>query len=171
MNPHYERYLFRKYEPLYQGHKLPVTQNLMAFGFEHGDGWFNIINELSYQLCHDWLFEKNAYEAIKGREGQLKYPKQEEGKYNPIITDSMIDAKLHDMEIERKKIPLVFQVKEKFGALRYYVGSATDEQHGLINMACALSAVTCEICGAPGKINSYGWLRCLCKKHRKEHEG
>lgn len=50
MSPDKTKYLFDTYPELYAGRKLPLTQNLMAFGFEHADGWFKIIDDLSKNI-------------------------------------------------------------------------------------------------------------------------
>ena len=67
----------------------------------------------------------------------------------------------------------VKQVKEKFGALRYYTDSAppevSDKINTLINDACNQSAHICELCGQPGKIiYRGGWYRARCKNHEGE---
>jgi hypothetical protein len=57
------------------------------------------------------------------------------------------------------------QIKEKFGGLRFYVGSAPDEVHVAIEAAENLSFLTCENCGAPGSLDtSKAWIRTLCEK-------
>jgi len=55
-------YLLGRYPVLYQGHKLPITQNLMSFGFEHGEGWFKLIDQLSADITA--LDEKNGSTTI-----------------------------------------------------------------------------------------------------------
>lgn len=50
MNAKNTAYLIGRYPILYQGHKWPITQNLMAFGFECGDGWFKLIDQLSADI-------------------------------------------------------------------------------------------------------------------------
>lgn len=57
------------------------------------------------------------------------------------------------------------QVKEKFGGLRFYVASATDEQYAVISFVESLSTKTCEVCGAAGKQRGKGWIRTLCDEH------
>lgn len=57
------------------------------------------------------------------------------------------------------------QVKEKFGTLRFYVVTASDEQFDAIDEAEAESCVTCEVCGKLGKIRKEGWYKVLCKDH------
>jgi hypothetical protein len=50
MNEKNTEMLFRKYPKLYKTKDSPLTESLMAFGFEHSDGWFNIIDELSAKI-------------------------------------------------------------------------------------------------------------------------
>lgn len=57
------------------------------------------------------------------------------------------------------------QVKQKFGALRFYLADYPDAVDPLIAHAEYLSARTCEVCGQPGKIRDDGWLRALCDGH------
>lgn len=56
------------------------------------------------------------------------------------------------------------QIKEKFGTLRVYTDGWSEEINTIIDEAEAKSAVTCESCGKPGKINQGGWLKCLCEE-------
>jgi hypothetical protein len=50
MTKDHTRHLFEKYPLLYRGATKPITQSLMAFGFECGDGWFRLIDGLSEKL-------------------------------------------------------------------------------------------------------------------------
>jgi hypothetical protein len=50
MNAEHTAYLIDKYPVLYQGHTWPITQGLMAFGFECGDGWLELIDQLSSDI-------------------------------------------------------------------------------------------------------------------------
>jgi len=85
----------------------------------------------------------------------------------------------------------VDQVKQKFGAMRFYAQvyttatdldgifltnikvapeheAAKEKIRALIQKAEADSTFTCEVCGAPGNIvNLSGWLQASCKKHGK----
>ena len=60
------------------------------------------------------------------------------------------------------------QVKEKFGTLRFYADGGNDMTDGMIWMAEALSACTCEVCGKPGKLRGGGWVKTLCDEHALE---
>ena len=61
---------------------------------------------------------------------------------------------------------VAIQVKEKYGELRFYVGSASERQEAMIEFAEALSARVCEACGAPGSLRSLsGWYAARCDEH------
>ena len=62
------------------------------------------------------------------------------------------------------------QVKEKFGGLRFYVESATPEQHAVISFTEALSYYTCELCGSTKDIgHTQGWITTMCKECYENH--
>ena len=50
MNAEHTRQLWNDYPILYRGRKYPLTQSLIPFGFECGDGWFRPIQKLSAAL-------------------------------------------------------------------------------------------------------------------------
>ena len=60
---------------------------------------------------------------------------------------------------------LVTQVKEKFGGLRFYVGSALPSVFDVIDECERLSYTICEICGDTGKPREGGWIKTLCDEH------
>lgn len=62
MTPKLEALLFEKHKQILRGKNLSVKENLMPFGFECGDGWFTLIDELCSVI--DWILE--CHEEIKG---------------------------------------------------------------------------------------------------------
>jgi len=60
---------------------------------------------------------------------------------------------------------IAVQVKEKFGALRFYTTGGVQYTRGLIWFADALSAVVCEECGAPALSSGSGWIVTRCADH------
>ena len=62
----------------------------------------------------------------------------------------------------------ICQVKEKFGGLRFYINSGSDEIHKRIIEAERKSHKVCEKCGEPGKSISGGWIVTLCEFHAEE---
>lgn len=60
-------------------------------------------------------------------------------------------------------LPCTEQVKEKFGTLCFYMSTATDEMHKIIDNATDKSGKTCERCGVRGFLRWYrGWKMTLC---------
>jgi len=70
----------------------------------------------------------------------------------------------------------IAQIKEKFGQLRVYSDPLPDwsgdwpEIEGLIAEASIASETICEVCGAPSKRESDGWISVLCELHREEQK-
>jgi hypothetical protein len=67
------------------------------------------------------------------------------------------------------------QIKEKYGGLRFYIGSGSDEIHTRIHEAEDESYKTCYECGEPGKRRSGGWVVVMCdpcwEKEEKKRDG
>lgn len=70
----------------------------------------------------------------------------------------------------------VFQAKEKFGGLRYYVGHSddydgSDEERSkfgaLVMYTENISYEICEFCGKAGATRTSGWWKTLCDEHAK----
>lgn len=59
----------------------------------------------------------------------------------------------------------LYQTKEKFGGLRFYIESYNEKLNDLINAAEELSYVTCSVCGETGKMRNTSWVNVLCDKH------
>ena len=78
--------------------------------------------------------------------------------------------KLIEEAVEKGWDKQICQVKEKFGGLRFYINSASDEVFEIIRKYESLSYETCETCGEKGELRKGGWLLTLCDKHYKENE-
>ncbi len=50
MSPELEQKLLEKYPTIFADHAAPPTVSLMCFGFECGDGWFDLLDTLCAQL-------------------------------------------------------------------------------------------------------------------------
>lgn len=73
-------------------------------------------------------------------------------------------------ETELLEYPQVQQIKEKFGGLRIYLSWEDDYIYGIINMAEAMAARTCEVCGDHGELRGGSWFKTLCDEHHEERE-
>lgn len=88
MNEVNTKKLLEKYPELYRGTKLPITENLMSFGFEHGDGWMNLLDELSAKIMYIAKLEKQDIPLavqVKEKYGTLRF-------YTNWSTDLMDDV-------------------------------------------------------------------------------
>lgn len=147
MNPDLETRLFNRFE--FYRPELPMTVSLMCFGFECGDGWFDLIWELSENL-----------------------EKLEKKRLESIPVNEVAKSELGDINYKLN----VVQVKEKMGDLHFYVDNANEEQYQLIQEYERKSVSICEQCGKQGKMYNDGWLYVACdecnnnRKHRKEPE-
>lgn len=88
----------------------------------------------------------------------------------------LISDLIKDIQNELSKTPEltleVYQVKEKFGGLRFYVGVQEDynlpiEIWNIISFYEDQSNSICEVCGELGKPTKKGWIKTLCEKHTK----
>lgn len=63
------------------------------------------------------------------------------------------------------------QVKEKFGGLRFYINSGSDEIFARISKAEKDSYEICEKCGDKGELRrDIGWYKTLCDEHYQERK-
>ena len=134
-----DKTLCAKYPKIFRNRRGDPRQTLMCFGFEHDDGWFDIIDTLCHTIQHhlDW---KRGLDEFKS---------------------------LSEEEWDESHQTVAVQVKEKWGGLRFYVNSSDHYIDGAIALAESLSLRTCEICGSPGKPRGGGWVRTLCDGHFK----
>lgn len=65
---------------------------------------------------------------------------------------------------------VVAQIKEKFGGLRFYYDGGNDVIDGMVRMAEAWAANSCEECGKPGVLRSGGWMQTLCDEHEEKRQ-
>jgi hypothetical protein len=83
-----------------------------------------------------------------------------------------LNEKLNEIDPDHK----VMQIKEKFGALRYYASFSDDVDDiswgicwDLIDEYSNKTAEACEVCGGKAKaITTKGWVHTMCDEHSKE---
>jgi len=169
MNPKLASKLLNTYLELYSEHDRPPSESLMCFGFEVGDGWFNIIDTLSRSILfhikseidHEiFLRENRCFRRIFVG---LRHSWNTWNWYKYVWRNIKEYIRLRcPLDIDSMQVHAV-QVKEKFGGLRFYVSGGDNEVYGMITMAEAMSYVICEDCGKPGALHHRGgWLKTVC---------
>ena len=170
MREELDKQLCAKYPQIFKNRFGSPKETLMCFGFECGDGWYNIIDILCGKLTSEYRSAKGQYEYIKDKVNQPTYGFKDNGDpVGKIITQELIDERKAKLDEETLKVPVAVQIKEKFGGLRFYVHAATDKHYNYISFAESMSYRTCEECGAPGKTYTDGWHKTLCDIHAEMH--
>lgn len=141
MKPELDQELCSKYPLIFRDRRASQQTTAMCWGFDCGDGWYNIIDRLC--LCIQGYLDWNA--SSRGR---------------------LLESNPHNLPIPQEIEQVVaLQVKEKFGTLRFYYSGGDSFIKGLVDMAESMSGVTCDVCGNPGKRVQGGWITTRCSSH------
>jgi hypothetical protein len=174
MKQELDKLLCEKYPKMMVNRNKNMQETCMCWGFDCGDGWFNILDQLMGNIQHhiDW--------KIKQRDGAIKYndmaAQAKAGNFDlfeetmkALPNDEYKEKRLGeivagDFRAVPESIPQVTldQVKEKFGTLRFYYSGGDDYISGMVSLAESMSGVTCEGCGNPGESRGGGWIHTYC---------
>ena len=174
MKQELDKLLCERYPKMMVNRNKPMQETCMCWGFDCGDGWFNILDQLMGSIQHhiDWK-EKQRKWAIDYNEmaAQAKAGNFDlfEETMKAVPNDEYKEKRLAEIiagdfrEIP-ESIPQVTldQVKEKFGTLRFYYSGGDDYIDGMVSLAESLTGVTCESCGNPGERRGGGWVHTYC---------
>jgi hypothetical protein len=182
MRAELDKLLCEKYPKMMVNRNKGMQETAMCWGFDCGDGWYNILNQLMGNIQHhiDWK-EKQRAGAIKYNEmaAQAKAGNfdlfEETMKAQP--NDEYKEKRLAEIVAgDFRQVPPEFpqvtldQVKEKFGTLRFYYSGGDDVIDGMVRMAEAMSGTTCESCGNPGERRGGGWVHTYCEPCEEARE-
>lgn len=182
MRTELDQELCEKYPLIFADRHKPMTETCMCWGFDCGDGWFDLLDKLCANIQHhiDWSHKNNKFDL----EYNHRIEEAKKGNLDPIQeyykglwgmnAESRIEETIKNGVREvRPIIPQVVaeQIKEKFGTLRFYYRGGDDYIHGMTTMAESISAVICIGCGAPTDLkNDGGWIHNLCNTCEKKRE-
>jgi hypothetical protein len=182
MKQELDKLLCEKYPKMMVNRNKPMQETCMCWGFECGNGWFNILDQLMGNIQHhiDWKEKQRKwaidynYLAAQCKAGNFNAFEEA----NKNLTDEeyknkkLAEIVAGDFRQVPESIPQVTldQVKEKFGSLRFYYTGGDDYISGLVSMAESMSGVTCEGCGNPGVQDGKGWIRTECQPCAEKRE-
>ena len=182
MKQELDKLLCEKYPKMMVNRNKNMQETCMCWGFECGDGWFNILDQLMGNIQHhiDWK-EKQRKWAIDYNEmaTQAKAGNFDlfEETMKALPNDEYKEKRLAeivagDFREVPNSIPQVTldQVKEKFGTLRFYYTGGDDYISGMVSLAESLTAVTCENCGNVGERRGGGWVHTYCEPCEEARE-
>jgi hypothetical protein len=177
MKKELDEYLCKVYPKMMVNRNKSMQETCMCWGFECGDGWFQILNQLMGNIQHhiDWRGRQRDIDikfnemAVQLKAGDSTLFDEE---YKDLIGLDFKEKRKQEL-INRfpisipEPIPQVTldQVKEKFGTLRFYYTGGDDYIRGMVTMAESMSGVTCEECGKPGTQTGGGWIKTVCVEH------
>ena len=81
MKKEHDEYLCKVYPKMMVNRNAPITETCMCWGFECGDGWFPILNQLMGNIQHhiDWknrteeVVQQVVLEQVKEKFGTLRF--------------------------------------------------------------------------------------------------
>ena len=185
MREELDKKLCETYPKMMVDRNKPMTETCMCWGFECGDGWYDLLNHLMSGIQHhiDWK-QKQRSAAIAHNQAIIDAQRQPPNwtKFNEVyptnnswteeLRKSIINhtATLREVPNECPQVVLN-QVKEKFGTLRFYYTGGDDYISGMVTLAESLSGTICEGCGSSAKTywpksengGIGGWVRTLCQ--------
>jgi hypothetical protein len=182
MRQELDKLLCDRYPKMMVNRNKPMTETCMCWGFDCGDGWFEILNQLMSNIQHhidwkekqrQWAIEYNEMaKAAKEGNFELFEKKNDYSTSEEYKQKRLAEIIAGDFRTVPDSIPQVTldQVKEKFGTLRFYYTGGDDNINGMVRMAEAMSGVICEGCGNPGERHGGGWVRTLCVPCEEKRE-
>lgn len=185
MSPELDAKLCEKYPKIFRDRHAPMTQTCMCWGFDIGDGWYNLLNgacalvqhhidedrkqrlsALQYNRALYWALERNNTTALTkfftfGEVG---------GEWAKKQVELELAKATYRAVPEVSSQLIATQIKEKFGTLRFYYFGGDEYCEGVIDLAAYMSGCTCEECGKPGKSTNGGWIKVRCSDCLKDEE-
>jgi len=183
MNEENDLRLVKEFPLLYGDRDAPMQSTAMCWGFSCGDGWFDIIWDLSSKLepLIQKFIDDNPLAPCGGcgckKERHYGWKSWKPGKCLAIHVDPESEEEPPNNYFAcfcneyRSPHPKASQVKEKFGGLRFYMSCGTDEMFDLIDEADTASYKICEECASGDATqNDVGWIRTLCESCRENYD-
>ena len=164
MDENLDKKLCEDFPLLYADRNASMQTTCMCWGFP-GDGWHSIIRELSSKL--ESLIQKFIDENpnLPCRWCSVKKDVHEQGWHSKGKWEDDGVSKhyvCHGPNGYEAEYPRASQVKEKYASLRFYMTSASNEMYDLIREYERKSTITCEDCGAPGKLRGGRYYVTQC---------
>jgi len=178
MNDQLDNKLCERYPKIFVNRDKSPQESCMHWGFEIGDGWYDIIDDLCTALTYTFTTSIEVDEV--------------DGKRLGIEPTTWSGKVQYFFKVEPPQI-IADQVKEKFGILRFYYHLVFDTNNqelvksgkypeleeinkryrdfvdGIIHFAETMSSVTCEATGKRGRMHVRGgWFKVLNDEVAKE---
>ena len=146
----------------------------IQFGFECGDGWYMLLDNLMNEIDNHLKNVNNINNSV------FKYQWMWKLQYQLRIRTSSTQKRLRKLgdwiyeKAPRKKLPEITikieQIKEKYGGLSFYYSGGDEAIEGMVSLAESLSYQICEYCGNTKNIGyTKGWISAMCENCYENH--
>jgi hypothetical protein len=174
MKQELDKLLCERYPKMMVNRNKPMQETCMCWGFECGDGWFNILDQLMGNIQHhiDWKLRQQRiatdYNSMAAQAKAGNFDLFEENMKDTVNLEykekRLAEIVAGDFRSVPNAVPQVTldQIKEKFGTLRFYYTGGDDYIDGMVRMAESMSGVICEGCGNVGERRDGGWVHTYC---------
>ena len=182
MSPELDKQLVEKYPKIFANRHASPETRAMCWGFECGDGWFNILDKMCRNI--QWHIDHSRKDRARALRFNRALRKALKGNIEPLIKNHTYGdspnsrqwaedtvKKLMSNNPQFRPVPeactqvVASQVKEKFGMLTIYHRGGNSYTDGVLRVAEEMSRHVCEECGKPGYSTATGWIRTLCDEH------
>jgi hypothetical protein len=182
MKQELDKLLCERYPKMMVNRNKDMKETCMCWGFECGNGWFNILDQLMSSIQHhiDWKDKQRKWAidynemAAQAKAGNFDlFEETMKAQPNDEYKEKRLgEIVAGDFRQVPDSIPQVTldQVKEKFGTLRFYYSGGDDYISGMVSFAESLTAVICESCGNPGERRGGGWVHTYCDPCEEKRE-
>ena len=163
MKDELEQKLVKKYPKIFRDYHGDMTQTCMTWGFECGDGWYDIIDNLCANIekvCEQ--YKKKSIEVIavqvKEKFGGLRF-------YFLTTEKSIIFPKLkYYIQKMMFSVGLGIYYWWLIDQRKKVWKSPYEKISDLVHQVELKSYKTCEQCGQPGKVRQGCWVHTFCDK-------
>lgn len=137
MSPELDKRLCEEFPEIFKNRHAPMSKTCMCWGFDVGDGWYDIIHEACEKL-----------EQLRFKTGMVVYAEQVKEKFGTLRFYINEDGRR--LKLTKSQRNEVWE-------------NAVD----IVSEAEVKSSKICEECGNTGNINKRGWKVTLCDECRK----
>lgn len=178
MNTNLDTELCRKYPHVFADRRASMQTTAMCWGFECGDGWYQLLDKTAAELellivgyINTHPQERNPFPwfMLHG------WTSVKWAACHPLVAIRVCMKWVKvglGLQMAEPWWPRASQVKEKYGALCFYITSGTREMYAIVDKAGSQSLMTCENCGKKGKARGREWIytRCVTCWKKKQNE-
>ena len=168
MKSELDKALCEKYPKMFVNRHADMKTTAMCWGFECGDGWYNILDTLCEALTNSYTT------CIDFGNGQI-----EDAGDPPQVIVTQVKEKFGTLRFyyyikcqNLKYKELCAKYGDNHAAIQSWISDYEKYYDGAVHMAEVMSSRTCEVTGQQGELHSSGgtrngWLKTMSREHAK----